>query len=533
MSRLSGQCSRATRGVEPWRQQPKLRFNIKVHARFGDGNALARGEHCGNPQQGYLGPVIDGRVPYITTTSRADFLSAFNKRVNFYSPDRVHRYFRTSCRELIWKLTPKVHEKIQWGPEIYRPWVAQFDSEKQARMEKEYLTQGLERLGDYSRKEIFTKIESLVKDHDTVAPRVIFKGTDYYNMIAGPIFKVLMERFKTCENNVKEMPFLLGYKQHTPEIVDFLESSSHGGPPKSWIEADFTANDKTQVKDIHELEIMYMERLGAPRWFCDLHREASKKFSVYNTKYGVSAVIENELATGAVDTTFRNSFLNLSIFYAWQKKYKVRARVAVLGDDMLAGLDRRVRRAAYHYEAIAKLACMEAKVTTGKHLHNMHFLSKHFVPVTRGEQVHVMLPFIGKILAKFNARPNSNQAVSDDEYMAGKSLSHCYEYRFCHVIRDLFVERANYHLRRSGGLFSLEGMSYHVRQYSVHKGLIESMIEGSTSWPDLVTEADLSLFWQTIAGLTFTDVFPLVKRVVLGVSFELLDAYALQHLRDY
>jgi len=55
----------------------------------------------------------------------------------------------------------------------------------------------MESIPDYSRKELFTKIESLVKDHEQVAPRVIFKGTDYYNMISGPIFKELMDRFKS------------------------------------------------------------------------------------------------------------------------------------------------------------------------------------------------------------------------------------------------------------------------------------------------------------------------------------------------
>ncbi len=361
-----------------------------------------------------------------------------------------------------------------------------------------------------------------------MAPRVIFKGTDYYNMIAGPVFKVLMERFKECERNVPDLDFLLAYKQHTPEIAEFLE----GHNAKSWIEADFSSNDKFQVKDVHELEILLMRRLGCPKWFIDLHRK-SNKFSVYNSKYGVSAVAENQLPTGAVNTTFRNSFLNLSIFYAWARKYRVKARVAILGDDMIAGLDRRVRRAAYHYEQTARLAKMVAKVTTARHLHNMHFLSKHFVPVMRGEQAHVLLPFIGKVLAKFNARPNCNQSVSDDQYMAGKALSHCYEFRFCHVIRDLFVERANYHLQRSGGQYSLEGVSYHVRVFSVHKGLIESMLDGSTSWPDLVSVGDLSLFWQTMFDLTYTDLEPLIKTVILGTKYSVLDHQALNSLGDY
>jgi hypothetical protein len=176
---------------------------------------------------------------------------------------------------------------------------------------------------------------------------------------------------------------------------------------------------------------------------------------------------------------------------------------------------------------------MEAKVTTGPLLHSMHFLSKHFVPVTRGENAHVMLPFIGKVLAKFNARPNANQAVTDDEYMAGKALSHCYEFRYCHVLRDLFVQRANYHIQRSGGKYSLEGVTYHVKQFAVHKGLVEQMLAGSMTWPDLVSSEDLSLFWLSLADLAFTDVYPLIERVVVDSGYSIIDNVVSSSLVDY
>lgn len=521
--------SRATRGAPGFRTQPSLRFKLAVKARVADGTALARGERIGNGVQGYLGPTLADKLPYLTTTSRADFLSAFNKRVNFRTTERVDRRIRASAAYIIRELCPLPLQKFDWDVDLFEEWVNQFDSEKQQRMRKEFRYQGLERISDYSRKELFTKIEALVKPHDTVAPRIIFKGTDYYNMISGPMFKVLMERFKECEGNTKQFKFMLAYKQHTPEISSFMTQQRCA----SFMEADFTANDKTQVKDVIELELMFMKRLGCPKWFLDLHR-SSNRFSAYNTKYGVSAVVENQLATGATDTTFRNSFWNLVIFNAWAFKYKVKgALVCVLGDDMVCGLPRRVRRCAYHYEQVARLAKMTAKVTTAPSLDRMHFLSKHFIPVTRGEESHVMLPFIGKVLAKFNARPNSNQSVTDDEYMAGKSLSHCYEFRHCHVLRDLFKERANYHLTLSGGKYSLEGMTYHVKQFSVHKGLIERMLDGSLEHSNLVTTEDLTYFWIGLSDLSFTDVFPLVRKVVLTHGYGILDSFALSQLVDY
>lgn len=521
--------SRATRGQDGFRTQPQKRFSLAVKARVRESENPARGENVGNSMQGYLGPVIGDKLPYLTTTSRADFFSAFNKRVNFRSRERVDRRVRASARYLIKELVPEPLARFDWDDDLFRDWLGQFDTEKQARMLKEYHNQGLNRLSEYSSKELFTKIEALVKDHETVAPRVIFKGTDYYNMISGPIFKELMTRFKNTESNSKSFKFMIAYKQHTPEISAFMTQHKS----KSFMEADFSSNDKTQVADVIELESMFMLRLGCPKWFVKLHR-SSNKFSAYNSKYGVSAIVENQLATGATDTTFRNSFWNLVIFNTWAYRYQIKnAVVCILGDDMVCGLERRVRRCAYHYEQIAREAKMIAKVTTSPSLHRMHFLSKHFVPVTRGEESHVMLPFIGKVLAKFNARANSNQSVSDDEYMAGKSLSHCYEFRFCHVLRDLFVERANFHLQRSGGKFSLEGITYHVRQFAVHKGLIEDMLSGATGHPDLVTADDLSLFWITMADLSFTDVFPLIRAVVLTHGFGILDNQALSLLVDY
>lgn len=522
--------TRATRGTGEYRHQPTLRFPLRVPASLYDGSSrFDKGERVGTRQQGYLGPVIRDRIPYLTTTSRADLMSAFNKRVNYHDAKRIDPYIRKSAVKLIRRLVPKRMPRFDSDDDLFSEWVGQFDSEKQTRMKKARAEAGLDKLKDYTRKEIFTKIEALVKDPDTVAPRVIFKGSDYYNMVAGPIFKVLMDRFSGLGDQLGGIRFRMAYRQHTPDIVSFLESQ----PSKSWIEADFSSNDKTQVKDVHQLETMLMDRLGAPKWFLDLHRRANR-FPVLNMRYGISAVIENQLATGAVDTTFRNTFWNLCIFYSWAQRLRVKkAVVAILGDDMLAGLPRRVRRASRHYQQIAKMARMDAKVTTGPHLHNCHFLSKHFVPVMRGEQQHVMLPFLGKVLSKFNARANANEAVTDDEYMAGKALSHCYEFRFCHVLRDLFVKRANYHLARSGGRYSLEGVTWHVRHFAAYPGEIEKLIENPMGFPDLVTPEDLTIFWITMANLTFPELVNRIKEVILGPEYRVLDHEVLNHLVDY
>lgn len=519
---------RATRGVH-FRHQPTKKFGLNVRTRLHDGHNLTSSERVGTAEQGYLGPVIEGLVPYLTTTSRADFLSAFNKRANFHSDDRIESRCRGICIGMIRKLVPVPMPTIEWDVELYKDWLALFDTEKQKRMGRAYESLGLETLSGYSNKQIFTKIEALVKEFHEVAPRIIFKGTDVYNMISGPMFKALMERMTMLGDQLDNIKFRVSYKQHTPEIVDFLESQ----PSKSWLEADFSANDKSQVRDVSELECMFIRRLGAPKWFVDLHRK-SNKFSVHNTKYGLSAVVENQLPSGATDGTFRNSFWNLCIFNCWSRIYKVpRCVVVLLGDDILAGLPRRVRRSSRHYRQVAEMCRMTAKVTTHRTLDQAHFLSKHFYPCNRGEQGHVMMPFLGKVLAKFNARPNSNQGVSDDEYMAGKALSHCYEFRYCHALRDKFKDRANLHLARSGGKFSVEGVTWHVRVHSGYAGEIEGMLGGSMLWPDLVSIDDLSDFWISHWDLSYTDIEPVLDAIVLEDRYRVLDFVAARQLVDY
>jgi hypothetical protein len=519
---------RATRGVE-FRQQPTRRFGFNVRTSYHDGNRISGSERVGTAPQGYLGPVIDRRVPYITTTSRADFMAAFNKRANYHSSARIDRRCRGIMRTFIRRLVPTPMPKIEWDVELYRRWLDLFDSEKRARMEKAYASAGLDTMAGYSSKQIFTKIESLVKDFHEVAPRVIFKGTDFYNMISGPMFKELMDRFVQLENNLEHLKFRVSYRQQTPEIVSFLEARPH----RSWIEADFSSNDKTQVADVVDLEIMFMRRLGCPEWFLKWHR-AANKFSVHNTKYGLSAVVENQLPSGSTDGTFRNSFWNLCILNTWMVIHKVpSADAVILGDDMLAGLTHRKRRASRTYRAVSAACHMDAKVTTHPCLHNCHFLSKHFIPVCRGESSHVMLPYMGKVLAKFNCRPNSNANVCDDEYMAGKALSHCFEFRHCHVLRDMFRDRANFHLARSGGKFSVEGVTWHVRVHSAYADDIAAMLGGSMDWPDLVTRDDLSLFWIGMSDLVFSDLEPLLEHIILGCEFDTVTSVVGQSLVDY
>jgi hypothetical protein len=405
---------------------------------------------------------------------------------------------------------------------------------------------------DYSDKEVFTKIESLVKPETTVKGRVIFKGTDLYNAVSGPMFMELMRRFKLCEHGHKlGYRFQVAYKETTDSISEFIS----GGPSGSYLEADFTANDKYQCKTVQRLELVLMKRLGAPKWFLRLH-SATNRCRVLNGKYGLMAWIENQLPTGATDTTFRNSFFNLCIFnYWWLGARPGTTRVAILGDDMLAATQHWVRRASARYKKCAEEARMEVKVQMHQHISQCHFLSKHFYPCDSGDRP-VMLPFLGKVLAKFNVRPNNNAAVTNDDYMAGKALSACYEFRHCHVLRSMFAERAHLHLARTCGSFSMEGVSWNVRELArdfaelattslaeatefrvnIRDGVghdVERRVE-RMQFPNLVREEDLLSFWQARhPTLSTAELLSAFRRVVCHEDPCVLSRTVLQMLVDY
>jgi len=79
----------------------------------------------------------------------------------------------------------------------------------------------------------------------------------------------------------------------------------------------------------------------------------------------------------------------------------------------------------------------------------------------------------------------------------------------------------------------LEGVTYHVRVFSLHKGMIDSFLSGSMFHEDLVTPDDLSRFWDMLARLTFSDVFPLAESIILGDGYALLEDFVATQLVDY
>jgi len=333
-------------------------------------------------------------------------------------------------------------DQFEWTNKLYEDWLHKFGIEKRNRMDTALDSIVSSQLRDYSTKDVFVKVEALLVEHKpNWAPRVIFKGTDLYNAISGPMFNELMRRFDLLlESRSGPYQFRTSYKKVPTDYTEYLEAHDCGGSVKpEWIEADFSSNDKTQCRDVILFEASMMRLLGCPEWFVRLHLKSSK-FTVKSRQHGVKAQLEHMLPTGATDTTFRNTLWNGIILYSFLKSVGAeRSRAMILGDDMLACIYGLKRYACKTYISIASEARMECKAFRRKTLFECSFLSKFFVP--RGDGMHLTVPILGKAIARFNMRANNNEGLSDAGYMAGKSVGYAYEFRHLPPVRDMFLKR--------------------------------------------------------------------------------------------
>jgi len=350
----------------------------------------------------------------------------------------------------------------------------------------------------------------LLKRHDpSWAPRVIYKGSDIYNCLTGPVVEELLTRLNHSLKNVEPdgIRYKLGYKTVTPDICSFFDSMTDKG---HFLECDFSSNDKLQCSSVNSLMRMWYRRLGAPEWFVQLYAKTDT-FRAYSVKHSISMDIEHQLATGACDTTLRNSIWNMTICHSFCLRFGQSGRVVILGDDMLACFRSKLPHgAAGKYADVAEEAQMKAKAKVFLLLQQCSFLSKSFVPSSAG---HSMMPLLGKALARFNARANNNLAVSDAKYMAGKSLSYAYEFRFFDGLRDLFLERFLSTGVTSGNL-DWDDLSWNARQAGVTiTNLKAKLIEPKEK---IVDDFHLSDFLYCRYNLTLSECLPLIEEVILN-----------------
>jgi len=390
-----------------------------------------------------MGPLLQGLHPVVPDNGYDNFVAAFRKRCNYHSDGRVSARIVSGARDFYnYLFEGKTQcEKFEWTNKLYEDWLVKFGEEKRQRMDKALDGLCQAQLPDYTSKEIFVKVEALLVEHKpNWAPRVIFKGTDLYNAISGPIFNELMRRFDLLlESRSGPYQYRTSYKKVPTDYTEYLEDHGEMETKPGWIETDFSANDKTQCRDVILFEVSMMRLLGCPEWFIRLHLK-SGKFIASNKTHGVKAQLQHMLPTGATDTTFRNTLWNGIILHCFLRASGAQACSAILmGDDMLAKVHGLKRYACKTYTAISSEARMDCKAFRRSCLFECTFLSKFFVP--RGDGMHLTVPILGKAIARFNMRANNNDGLSAAGYMAGKSVGYAYEFRHLPPIRDMFLKR--------------------------------------------------------------------------------------------
>jgi len=256
----------------------------------------------------------------------------------------------------------------------------------------------------------------------------------------------------------------------------------------------------------------------------------ANSFAVTSRKYAVSARVTNQLPTGAQSTTFRNSMWNMSINYSFCRRNGFRGDVLVLGDDMLMRLDnpwrsrlRCVRRA---YEFVCVEARMRAEVFCRRHLSECAFLSKNFIQTDYG---FVMVPKLGKAIARFNARASANEAVSDRSYLAGKALSYSYEFRHCPPFSRAFFER--FRQLRGDGDVSLDGLGWNAKGKFLELG-IDGVIDRITKVDHVCTRSDMTRFYHWKYDMTASEVLALLVATLFGEN-DLDEAAAGRIVEDF
>jgi hypothetical protein len=465
-----------------------------------------------------LGPVLQQQVPVVTGNDMQSMLAAFNKRCNFVSHESVDPEIVKSAKNLADLVFPEGITSYGWSEDIFERWIAKFRFEKQLRMRAALLNLHDVDFRSINTKSLMVKGEVLLKRNDpSWAPRVIYVGSDEYNVLTGPLMDEFNKRLKHALDEFRCPEFVVkfAYTERDTSIAHFMDGCDR------YYEGDFSANDRAQLREVVLIFAHWLKRSGAPKWFVRFYVKNSLKFMVKSYEYGISAELQFQLATGGTDTTARNTCWNLSLWYSFCRSLGIkRTKVAVLGDDIAAGTDHRGIPLKLWVSHCMK-AGMTLKAFEKRYLCDLTFLSRFFYG--SGESAF-MIPLIGKALCRFNARANRNEDISDQVYMAGKALSYAYEFRHVAYLRDKFLQR----FRSTGvdlGELSLLDLTWFSRQ-SVHS--VQAVHSSIINEPLVIDDLE---FLEIVMGkydLGLYDMDDLCDRLILDDR-----AYVFQDERYY
>jgi hypothetical protein len=443
-------------------------------------------------------------------------LAALDKRANYRTDARCHTDIVAASHVLLDRLVPTPLAGLDDYSSLFREWVDQFPPAKQAKLWKAYGSINEITSKQFSDKEIFVKMEALLKRHDkNWAPRIINQSTDIHNALLGPYMQKCTQRMFHSMGQYthrEHVNFIGAYKKTSEQIVDHMQG---GDKDSLYLSADFTANDSSQVKDVHMLEVMWLRRLGAPVWVTSLMLVANA-YTIRSRNYRIRMKIHNQLPTGAQSTTFRNSMWNATIAEAFSIHINRVGVSCILGDDNVMRIDKAKGKAKFYrrsYDHVCKMARMVVKVTTSRLLEGNNFLSRFFIDVHGGT---IMIPNPGKALLRFNICPNP---VPDPHmYMAGKALSYAYEFRNFKALSKLYMARCVKELgEKDLEDIDVSGVSWNVKGLFLRLGL-GGVLDAIGSPMVMANAIDFTSFFHRTFGLTAVDYYDVAVRVIMGID---------------
>jgi hypothetical protein len=379
------------------------------------------------------GILADGVDVVVVKNSGEAVTQGMKKRVDDKPQnDKVSEKFIEGHRRLMAKIHKR--EEIRITETDVSDYIRQCSVHKAATMNKVWQAQDFD-LALYNAKMVFAKTEVLVKPHGS-APRIVYQGTDIYNLLFGVQMFVLSKRIKEelSETNPLNTGNVIIYAcgMHDHEISAVMDRS-----PGQALENDLSRNDSTQTTWMRRYEAMFYKKLGATDWWV---REFAKHTSVNVwTRFGVSVEVVGQRWSGEVPTTPGNGHTNACHVLSYLPEVGVSESVTVVyGDDGLTKTKQRcVDSAAAVVSKVVAESGMVAKPVFHVDAEHATFLRKRFV---MGPNGHKTIPQYGRVLAKLNVRGNFNSAVNDRDYMAGKYLSAAYEHRHAPQLSERLIQ---------------------------------------------------------------------------------------------
>jgi hypothetical protein len=456
-----------------------------------------------NNVRNQLGPLHELEVPIITNNDATSYRAAVNKRSNFVQEgpdDDVSDYSFEQALAIIDQLPDLFHNQIWDENELDRAkWADKFAPSKQKRMADAWSSIAEADIKEIRKKTGSVKREVLLGkrfDH-SAAGRIIYAGTDAFNALTGPAQMVAMERLVTLLAHrdsagnptlVGDIEVMLGYKALDTALAWFIcDRDSPTGSTRfpETVEGDFSRNDREQRSRVAFICDAWFKKLGMPEWYRELVFQL-EHYSLVNYEFGLKVDLHYQLATGTTNTTFRNSIYNATMFAVCCRRQHRQGKALVLGDDLLAALNRRLDLKAWVADVAtfkmvlkAKAPRMEGEAT---------FLSRRLFTQT---DIPFMIPQPEKAYFRFNARANPNPAMSDDQYICAKALSYAFSFQHCHLLRDIFLKR--FRMNGSHMDFDIESIGWNNRQFGF---TVADIHDRTMNSPNLIEFSDLS-YWIT------------------------------------